>query len=106
MPAETPRQRHLRVKYGITEEQYEWLAARYEGRCYICQKVPKGRLQVDHDHKTGEIRGTLCWWCNKSLGYQWTHDRLLAAAEYMDPNNYTGLFVPPKKKRRRKKKTT
>jgi len=101
----TPRQRHLKNKYGLTEEQYEKLAARYEGRCWICQKVPKGRLQVDHSHKPPfEIRGLLCWWDNKSLGYQWTRDRLLAAADYMDPKNYTGLYAPEKKKKKRRKR--
>lgn len=104
--AETPRQRHLRVKYGITEEQYGALAAKQLGRCWVCQKVPKNRLQVDHDHQTGEIRGLLCWWCNKSLGYQWTEARLWQAANYMNRFHWTGLFVPPKKKRRRKKKST
>lgn len=104
--AETPRQRHLRVKYGLEETQYNAMARRYEGECWICRRVPKGRLQVDHDHKTGEIRGLLCWWCNKSLGYQWTRERLMAAAEYMAPYHFTGYFVPPKKKRRRKKKST
>lgn len=100
--SETPRQRHLRVKYGLTEEQYENMVAYFDGRCYICGIVPKGRLQVDHDHKTGEIRGLLCWLCNKWLSYHWTQVRLRSAAEYMDPNRFTGFFVPKKKKKRKK----
>lgn len=106
---ETPRQRHLRVKYGITEAQFNELAGRYGGACWICKKVPKGRLQVDHNHKTGEIRGLLCWFDNKALSYQWTAERLSAAYKYIKPlgapdygPDYTGLFVPKRKRKRRK----
>jgi hypothetical protein len=47
--------------YGISGTEYEALL-RFQGyRCYICQRRPgKKRLAVDHDHKTGEVRGLLC----------------------------------------------
>lgn len=100
--AETPRQRHLRVKYGLTEQQFNELAARYDGACWICKKVPKGRLQVDHRHGSGEISGLLDWRCNKWLSYFWTPTLLRAAADYLEDG--TGLYVPTKKKKRRKKR--
>lgn len=53
--------RHLKAEYGI---DYEFYLAMYHfqgGRCYICRRQPlKRRLAVDHDHKTGEVRGLLC----------------------------------------------
>lgn len=83
------RNGHLRTKYGITIDQYEELAARQEGRCAICRRLPEegamrkpGRLgpvlSVDHDHaccpdtahSCGKcVRGLLCGKCNRMLGF-------------------------------------
>ena len=58
------RKRHaVRVEevYGITGAQYNQLLTSQGGRCYICGEKPgKIRLAVDHNHKTGEVRGLLC----------------------------------------------
>lgn len=62
------RDSYLRRKYGITEEQYEELKLAQGGKCAICLKKPRTRsLAVDHDHKTGSIRGLLCSRCNHGL---------------------------------------
>ena len=101
--AESPRARHLRTKYGLTEAAFKRLEDMQEGTCAICHIKPKGRLQVDHDHRTLEVRGLLCWRCNKGLDYHWTKDRLLSAYHYTDPMNWTGHFVPVKKRHKPKK---
>jgi len=48
----TARDRSLRKKYGITEEEYNTQIVRQGGGCKICGSLPKTRsLHVDHDHK-------------------------------------------------------
>lgn len=64
------RHRWLWEKYGLTPEQYDALYDKQLGRCSIClvtfgEKSP----HVDHDHKTGEVRGLLCHGCNVALGH-------------------------------------
>lgn len=63
--------RRMLRKYGITLEEYNVLFLKQEGKCAICgvyQKDLSKRLYVDHDHKTGIIRGLLCYKCNTGLG--------------------------------------
>lgn len=94
----------LRVRYGISPEEYQILLAKQDGVCAICGGPPKGkrRFSVDHDHKCcpGEItcgrciRGLLCITCNVQLGTyenaEWTvrADNYLAqppASKDVDP---------------------
>ena len=52
---------HLKATYGISYEDYQAMRDYQGGRCYICRRLPgKRRLAIDHDHKTGEVRGLLC----------------------------------------------
>lgn len=52
---------HVERTYGITGEQYQQLLDWQGGRCFICGQVPRvRRLAVDHDHRTGRVRGLLC----------------------------------------------
>lgn len=62
------RNNHLRQKYGISEEQYDEMFLRQEGRCAICKLESEHTLHVDHDHKTFKVRGLLCSSCNPALG--------------------------------------
>ena len=72
------RDRKYRLKsvYGMTPEQYEAMAEHQFHRCAVCgdyeTRLGRGdgilNLNVDHDHKTGEIRGLLCNRCNRVLG--------------------------------------
>ena len=58
--------------YDFTPQDYNNLLAWQRGRCYICQQLPRvKRLAIDHDHRTGQVRGLLCandeWGCNRTL---------------------------------------
>jgi len=38
-----------------------------KGKCQICHT--RGNMYLDHNHKTGVIRGRLCLHCNLALGH-------------------------------------
>ena len=66
---------NLKRNYGITKEHFEEIYNNQDGKCFICdisEKELKDKnsagLAIDHDHKTGKIRGLLCHNCNKGLG--------------------------------------
>jgi hypothetical protein len=63
------RNSHLLSKFGISIEDYERALAKQDGKCAICGEPysDQKKLHVDHDHKTGEIRGLLCFKCNHKL---------------------------------------
>jgi hypothetical protein len=58
----------MRTIYGITLEEYAAKQMAQGGGCALCGGVHKKRwLHVDHDHKTGKVRGLLCIRCNVAL---------------------------------------
>lgn len=63
---------HYKSHFGITLDQYNLIFAEQNGLCLGCYKhqtACKRSLCVDHDHKTGKVRGLLCHECNSVLGY-------------------------------------
>lgn len=76
----------LMNRYGITLAIYDEMFETQNGCCAICgESCMTGQaLSVDHDHKTGEVRGLLCKRCNFGIGYLRDSPELLkAAAEYL-----------------------
>ena len=51
-------------------EQYNQMALAQNGVCAICKKENSNgiKLSVDHNHKTGKVRGLLCQRCNFVIG--------------------------------------
>lgn len=69
-------QRVIRNRFGLTSEQYYAMLDSQNGGCAVCgTHVPGGRsknkkrFHIDHDHRTGAIRGLLCLRCNLLLGH-------------------------------------
>ena len=68
----------LRRKYQMSLREYEELCKKQDYKCAICLK--ENMLIVDHDHKTGKVRGLLCADCNKGLGFFKDNSELLEKA--------------------------
>jgi hypothetical protein len=61
----------LMIKFNISLEYYNKMFEEQLGCCAICgmhQSELKNALGVDHNHKTGKIRGLLCTKCNIAIG--------------------------------------
>lgn len=85
--------------HGLTYEKYQLIAQAQNNQCSLCDKsLDKVKINIDHNHDTGEVRGILCKGCNVSLGtleknldtlkarlaeIEVHRNRLLKAADYL-----------------------
>lgn len=91
---ENHKANQLKAKYGITVEDYQAMFDSQNGVCKLCgleetTRISRGEgirsLAVDHDHKTGKVRGLLCHQCNVVLGQYEKHKDLFPKfQEYLD----------------------
>lgn len=88
--------RRIEQTYGLTPEQYDALMEHQGGCCAICEGKRRYRLNVDHDHTTGLVRGLLCRRCNKFLrDVQDNRKTLRAAHRYLatPPAERIGIYA-------------
>jgi recombination endonuclease VII len=81
------REYRLREKYGIDYEEFKKIFTRQSRRCAICRTKtpPKRGWTVDHCHRTGRVRGVLCFNCNIGIGALKDKPSLcLKAAKYLE----------------------
>lgn len=72
----------MRNKFGLSKLEYAQLLKQFKHKCYMCGS--KFNLCVDHNHKTGKVRGILCQNCNRGIGL--LHEeikRLTRAIKYL-----------------------
>lgn len=88
---ELERNKTLKLKYGITSEEFDAMLEAQGGVCKVCKGPPHGRrnvYHVDHDHVTGKVRGLLCHKCNVALGMvQDSPDHLKALIAYLEESS-------------------
>lgn len=83
------RRYHLRSKYGLSVEDYEFLMVVYDSKCGICGREQPDGLHIDHEHESGRIRGLLCGSCNRAIGLMQDSPKVLrAAAKYLENPQY------------------
>lgn len=93
---EDGRSYNLKNVYGMTMGEHEHMLASQGDVCKLCgqHEIRKHKdgaavaLHVDHDHKTGKVRGLLCHKCNIGLGSFNDDPALLRkGAEYLESFN-------------------
>jgi len=79
------RSKHWRA-LGIDEGAAKALLAAHDDKCDCCGRSGPGKKgwNIDHDHKTGKVRGVLCSGCNAGIGMLGDNlDGVLRAADYL-----------------------
>lgn len=84
------RERMLKEKYDISSEEFDILLTKQNNSCSICKKKyndGEKAFCVDHNHKSGRIRGVLCHNCNVAIGnLEDNIINILNAANYLIEN--------------------
>lgn len=81
--AKTMETYNLTSKYNTTPSQVAEMKKKVRGLCQICSEAKE--LEVDHCHKTLNIRGLLCHDCNIGLGmFGDSPKKLRSGADYLD----------------------
>ncbi|MFJ9149610.1 endonuclease VII domain-containing protein [Streptomyces sp. NPDC102270] len=88
------RANHLKRHYNLTEAERDEMVASQMGLCVICLKAPA--VHVDHCHKTGRVRGVLCFNCNSAIGKLGDDpDAVRRAAAYLEGIAWKPTLVAP-----------
>lgn len=75
----------IKTLYGLTQEQVDYMSELQKHKCAICDQEYGNKVQIDHCHKTGRVRGLLCINCNWLLGKAYDNPELLRkAAKYLE----------------------
>lgn len=107
--AQTAFKHKLKSEFNLSVEAYEALMEKQNYSCAICGRHEDGfgrRLHLDVDHHTGELRGGLCYTCNRNLIGQHRDPELFRKAALYLEGPFTNTFVNEKhyKKKRKKRK--
>ena len=91
-PAASKRKRRKprrAVDLGVSDEEYARRLEAQGGGCALCGNPPKSRrLHVDHNHRTGRVRGLLCFRCNRALPTYATSEWLERARVYVHADEW------------------
>jgi len=91
----------LKRNYNIDIYEYSKMVEMQDNKCAICKQsetmLKNGtikKLDVDHNHETGEVRGLLCANCNLLLGKAKDNIKILQdAIIYLESNKKDCTFV-------------
>ena len=80
------------ARHGITPEEFWSIYEEQDGACPVCDKTIKAEdSAIDHNHKTGEVRGILCKSCNRALGLLGdSPDTMFRGLKYLQDKGYYG----------------
>lgn len=89
--------KNLKACYNMSLDDYHKIQSEQQNKCAICRlpgkprkgtRLPEYTLVVDHNHRTGTVRGLLCDKCNRNLGGldnpEWLEKAEAYLAKYVD----------------------
>ena len=80
------RQWELHTYYNLTPLEFTKMFVHQDYACGICkEEITENAAHVDHNHKSGKVRGLLCGNCNRGLGcFKDSAKRLQQAFAYLE----------------------
>jgi len=71
--------------YNLTPEDFKEILQSQNNTCAICKKAFTATPHIDHDHRSGDVRGLLCRSCNIGIGhFEDDTERLKNAISYLE----------------------
>ena len=82
------------ARYNLPIAVFRELWANQKGCCAICgDLLDPVQYRIDHDHKTGQVRGILCVSCNTAIGlFKDSPKNLISAVRYLNGNRDKGIY--------------
>ena len=85
--------------YGIGLDEYQFMVQIQKNKCALCGcELSNGRegkgSYVDHDHKTGRVRGLLCRSCNQGMRFVDDLSWLASAIQYAGSKVFENVPLP------------
>ena len=84
------RWRKRERQFGLDRAAFDAKLSAQGGECAVCHRhnPPKRSKRysdwcVDHDHRTGKVRGIVCYRCNVALGYIEHDDTMAQMGDYL-----------------------
>jgi hypothetical protein len=79
------KNRHYKIKYGISVDEFHELIKSQNNNCVLCGNEfvlshKNTKPHLDHCHETNTVRGALCNYCNLMIGYAKDNRSTLANA--------------------------
>lgn len=73
-------------RYSLTIQKHAEMLSQQKGVCAICARPPTAKrvLATDHDHMTKEVRGLLCYKCNRDMAVVDDKSHLAKLISYRD----------------------
>lgn len=90
-----PKTQWLADNFNLTPEMWMAIFNFQKGLCALCKCPLDKTINTDHDHKSGLVRGLLCFRCNQALRESMTLDFVRKVLDYLIyPPATTALGTP------------
>jgi mannose-6-phosphate isomerase-like protein (cupin superfamily) len=93
------KDKKIAAKYGVTPSDIQEIMQKQGYCCAVCGhplietfEQFNNKPHIDHDHRTGKVRGALCYRCNMLLGYAKDNSCILkAASAYLEKHGTSNI---------------
>jgi hypothetical protein len=91
-----PKESYLLDNFLLTAANWQQIYDHQKGLCGICRQPLENKIaNTDHEHRSGLVRGILCFNCNRSVREYFTVEFVSAILEYLKNPPATAALGKP-----------